>query len=127
MLSVRGSSRVQSMEWPGALWRRLLLTLTVLAFAQASYFTQTHIHIPAAPTGTVALVQPGHGNAPLPDDPAHCPLCQEYLLSGAYFIPPPIILPLPASSAILFPRFARALHFTATISHSWRSRAPPLI
>jgi hypothetical protein len=126
VLAVRGFSRMQSRDWSGALWRRVLLVLTVLAFVQASYVTQTHIHIPAVPAGTAALA-PGHGKAPLPDDPAHCPLCQEYLLSGAFFIPPPVILPVPASVAIAFPRLVRVLHFVATISHGWQGRAPPLI
>jgi hypothetical protein len=127
VLIVRGFSRMQSMGWSGALWRRVLLILTVLVFVQASYVTQTHIHIPAAPAGTAALVQTGHDKAPLPDDPAHCPLCQEYLLSGAYFIPPPVVLPVPASLAIAFPGLIRVFRFVATHSHSWHGRAPPLI
>jgi hypothetical protein len=118
---------MQSMDWSGALWRRVLLVFTVLAFAQASYLTQTHIHIPTVPAGTAALAQTGHGKAPLPDDPAHCPLCQEYLLSGAYCIPPPVILPVPASLAIAFPNLVRLVRFVGTLSHGWQSRAPPLI
>ena len=117
---------MQSMKWPGALWRRVVLVLSVLAFVQASYVTQTHIHIPAVPAGTVTVVQPGHGKAPLPDDPAHCPICQEYLLSGAYFIPPPIVLPLPESVAITLASVVHVSHFVAAFSHSWYGRAPPL-
>jgi hypothetical protein len=127
VLAVRGFWQMQGMDWRGALWRRVLLVLTVLAFVQASYVTQTHIHILPVPAGAAALVQPGHGKVPLPDDPAHCPFCQEYLLSGAYFTPPPIIVPVPASFAIIFPSFARTLRFVATLSHSWYGRAPPLI
>jgi len=127
VLAVRGFSRMQSVDWSGALWRRVLLVLTLLAFGQASYLTQTHIHIPTAPAGTAALAQTGHGKVPLPDDPAHCPLCQEYLLSGAYFIPPPVILPAPTSLAIAFPTLVGVLRFVATLSHSWHGRAPPLI
>lgn len=122
---MRGYSQTRSMERPAAFWRRILLVFTVLAFAQASFVTQTHIHIPAVPATT--LVQPGHGKAPLPDDPAHCPLCQEYLLSGAYFVPPPIILPLPAAATIRLPSLVHASRFVATLSHSWYGRAPPLI
>ena len=126
MLAVRGFSRMQSVDWSGALWRRVLVILMVLAFGEASYVTQTHIHIPAVQTGAATLAHTGHGNAPLPDDPAHCPLCQEYLLSGAYFIPPPIILPAPESLAIVFPSLVRILRFVATCSHGWQGRAPPL-
>src|SRR5579862_2566142 len=106
------------MKWPGALWRRVVFAFTVVAFVQAGYVTQTHIHIPAAPSGPAVLVQTG-GKAPLPDDPAHCPLCREYLLSGAYFIPPPIILPLPVSVAAAFANVVRASRFVAAFSHSW--------
>lgn len=113
------------MKWPGAMWRQVVLALSVLAFLQASYVTQTHIHIPAIPAGTAALVQPGHGKAPL-DDPSHCPICQEYLLSGAYFAPPPIVLPLPASLAIALQNLDRVFLFVAAVSHSWHGRAPPL-
>ena len=124
---MRGLSRIQSMDGSGALWRRVLLVFTVLVFLQASYVTQTHIHIPTVPAGTAALAQTGHGKTPLPDDPAHCPLCQEYLLSGAYFIPAPVILPMPTSLAIALASVVRVPRFVATLSHSWHGRAPPLI
>lgn len=117
---------MQSMKLPGALWRRAVLILSVLAFVQAGYVTQTHIHIPAVPAGTATLVQSGHGKAPL-DDPAHCPICQEYLLSGAYFIPPPIVLPLPVSVATTVAQLVRVARIVAAFSHSWHGRAPPLI
>ena len=117
---------MQSMKWPGALWRRAVLVFTVLAFVQAGYVTQTHIHIPAAPSGSAVSVQNG-GKAPLPDDPAHCPICQEYLLSGAYFTPPPIILPLPTSVAATVANVVHGSRFVAAFSHSWQGRAPPLI
>jgi hypothetical protein len=125
-LPVRRLTRTQSRDRPGAMWRRVLLVFTLLAFVQASFVTQTHIHVPAIPPGGVASVQTGHGNAPFPDDPAHCPFCQEYLLSGAYFIPPPIILPLPASLAVAFQSLDRVFFLVITASHSWRGRAPPL-
>ncbi|HLY04545.1 MAG TPA: hypothetical protein VKR31_02245 [Rhizomicrobium sp.] len=113
------------MKRSGALWRRAVLVFTLLAFVQAGYVTQTHIHIPAAPSGSTISVQTG-GKAPLPDDPAHCPICQEYLLSGAYFTPPPIVLPLPVSVAATLASVVDVSRFVATLSHSWYGRAPPL-
>lgn len=106
----------------GALWRRLLLVLALAAFAQANYLTQTHIHLPPA----FAAAQTGHQKSSPRDDPAHCPLCQEFLLAGAYLAPAPIILPLPADTAVPILFFASALPFVAVSSHAWRGRAPPL-
>jgi len=109
-----------------ALWRRGVLALTLVTFALAGYASQTHIHAPAgSETGEIAVSHSGHGKTPL-DDPAHCPLCQEYLLSGAYLIPAPIILPLPVATEIQGIRPVRDLSFVLAISHSWNSRAPPL-
>lgn len=125
--AVRKASRVLDNDRFGAVWRRLVLAFTLLAFAQASYVTQTHIHIPADAAGGTVLAPAGHGKAPLPDDPAHCPFCQEYLLAGAYLIPPPVVLPLPVSATFQVHRLVRALSFVAAISHSWHGRAPPLI
>ena len=65
------------------LWRRLVLALTLLAFAQAGYVTQTHIH-PQALASRSAAAETQHGKTPARDDPQHCPLCQEYLVAGAY-------------------------------------------
>jgi hypothetical protein len=109
-----------------ALWRRGILALTLVTFALAGYATQTHIHVPAgSETGEVAVSHSGHGKTPL-DDPAHCPLCQEYLLSGAYLIPAPIVLSLPVVAEIQAIRPVHDLSFAVASSHSWNSRAPPV-
>jgi hypothetical protein len=123
---VREISRLSGKEQSGTLWRRIVLAFTLLAFVQAGYATQTHIHIPAVSGSRTVLAPAGHGKAPVPDDPAHCPLCQEYLLAGAYLIPPPVILPLPAGVAFEVERLVCALPFVAAISHSWHGRAPPV-
>jgi hypothetical protein len=109
----------------GAIWRRLVLAFTLIAFAQAGYFTQTHIHIPATLPGNVAFTQISHGKTPAPDDPAHCPYCQEYLLAGAYLVPPPIVLPQPAALGFQAYFLQYALPFVAALSHDWHGRAPP--
>ena len=120
---MRSKRRIRIAELRGrALWRRLLLVLALAAFAQANYLTQTHIHL----TPAVATGQTGHQNSPSRDDPAHCPLCQEFLISGAYLAPAPIVLPLPADAALPIFIFTRALPFVVVSSHAWRGRAPPL-
>lgn len=112
------------------LWRRLLLAFTIAAFAQQSYLTQTHIHIPPALTATgksAALDSGGHGKTPSRDDPAHCPLCQEIVLAGAYLTPVAIVIPLPLLPAFRIELPARELPFIAAASHDWHGRAPPRI
>jgi hypothetical protein len=110
------------------LWRRLLLVFTIAAFAQQSYLTQTHIHIPpalAAGGGGAVLDGAGHGKTPSRDDPAHCPLCQEILLAGAYLTPVAIVILPPLLPAFRIEVPARELPFIAAASHDWHGRAPP--
>jgi hypothetical protein len=107
------------------LWRRVVIALTLLAFAQQSYLTQTHIHVPPALAGEARSGFNGHGNAPSRDDPAHCPLCQEILLAGAYVTPVAIAI-LPPVLAVFLPAISRReLPFIDAASHDWRGRAPP--
>jgi hypothetical protein len=123
---VRRLSQALGMDGFGGIWRRFVLAFTLAAFAQAGYFTQTHIHGAPGLPGSSVLAQSSQGKLPAPDDPAHCPLCQEYLLAGAYLIPPPIILPTPAAAAFEVSSVARLLPYVAVVSHSWHGRAPPL-
>lgn len=108
-----------------ALWVRLLLAFTLVAFAQASYVTQTHIHALDWQTSRSAASPNGHKN-PTPDDPAHCPLCQEYLIAGVYVAPGPVLLPLPLQVAVHIPQLVHDLLFVAVLSHAWYGRGPPL-
>ena len=123
---MRGLSQVLGVDGFGAIWRRLVLAFTLVAFAQAGYVTQTHIHVPAGLPGDPTLAQASHGKVPAPDDPAHCPLCREYLVAGAYLIPPPIVLLPPALAALQVFGISHVLPFVAAASHSWHGRAPPL-
>jgi len=107
------------------LWQRLLMALTLIVFAQSGYVTQTHIHVPVLASSVAGEVS--HGKAPARDDPQHCPLCQEFLLAGAYLLPSPVVLPqpilvavqniIPSKQSLSFVRFA----------HDWQGRAPPRI
>jgi hypothetical protein len=107
------------------LWLRLVLAFTLAAFAQASYVTQTHIHV-ADLHATSSAAGPNEHKNPLRDDPAHCPLCQEFLLAGAYIAPAPVLLPLPTLAAFHIPQHVRELIFVAVFSHAWYGRGPPL-
>ena len=110
------------------LWRRLLLVFTIAAFAQQSYLTQTHIHIPlalAAGGGGAVLGGAGHGKTPLREDPAHCPLCQEFLVAGAFVTPAAIVILPPVLPAFRIALPTRELRFVDASSHSWHGRAPP--
>jgi hypothetical protein len=124
---VRGvSETLRGVRRHNPLWRRLLLALTLLAFGQASYLTQTHLHFPTVPGTSAAPGQSQHRKVPQQDDPAHCPICQEYVVAGAYISPAAIILPIPELTTFAVLQVVRELSFVATASHDWRGRAPPL-
>jgi len=106
-------------------WRWLVVAITLVAFAQASFLTQTHLHSPGLPFSSAAQGQSEHGKAPQRDDPAHCPFCQEYLVAGAYLSPAPVLLPLPVAGVVLTIIAAREFPFLVTLSHAWHGRAPP--
>ena len=125
MRPVRGvSETLRGVRRHSPLWRRLLLALTLLAFAQAGYVTQTHVHVPA-PASKVAG-EKSRDRIPAPDDPQHCPFCQEYLLAGAYLFPAPVVLPLPIVAAVESFLPVREVTWSVRFSHAWRGRGPPL-
>ena len=124
----------------GALRQKLILLGTLAVFVLQSYVVQTHIHFAASPDlGTIAASRhvdvskantastPAHEkdrNAPS-DDPARCPLCQEFLHAGHYLAPAPVLALLltvdVAPKALL-----RAIAVTISpVSHDWHGRAPP--
>lgn len=106
------------------LLRQVVLLFALAAFAQANYLTQTHVHLPAVAAAATSEIP--HDKSPQNDDPAHCPLCQEYLLAGAWVIPAPVVLPLPVTAAFHYFSFRRSIPFVAAASHDWHGRAPPL-
>jgi len=107
------------------LWQRLLMALTLIVFAQSGYVTQTHIHVPVLASSIAGEVS--HGKAPARDDPQHCPFCQEFLLAGAYLLPPPVVLSQPDLVAVQnFIALYQSLSFVR-FAHDWQGRAPPRI
>ena len=118
--------------------RRLFLALTLVAFALQSYVVQTHIHFEGnsdfgfaaagnlSPDGqTVSAQTRNHGPSLPKDDPAHCPICQEFLHAGQYVTPTPIIALL--ITVVVVPiAIIREIAVTLTpVSHDWHGRAPP--
>lgn len=111
------------------LWQRLVVALTLVAFAVAGYATQTHIHPLPAASHVAGQTSPNKApnKAPDRDDPAHCPFCQEYVIAGACITPAPIVLPLPIFAWIQTVVVAREVWSLVRFSHSWQGRAPPRI
>ena len=123
---MRGNPRtVRARHESRPLWQRLLIALTLIAFAQSGYVTQTHIHPPVLVGSHAGEVS--RGKAPARDDPQHCPFCQEFLLAGACLLPPPVVLPLPIVVAVQdFIASHQRLSFVR-FALGWQSRAPPRI
>jgi hypothetical protein len=128
---------------PRSPWARVALALTLAAFTVQSFLIQTHVHFsPAieasfadsggarakwsAPTDRHVSVVPAreHRDAP-DDDPANCPLCQEYLYAGNYVAPAIVMLLLPPADESAVVPETRSLPRVATVSYSWYGRAPP--
>ena len=121
---MRGTSgRLRIKRGARPFWQRLLVTLTLVVFAQAGYLTQTHIH-PAALAGHAAA-EASPNKTPARDDSQHCPICQEYLLAGTYLIPPPLILLVANLGAIQTLVLPDEVLSTVRFSYGWQSRAPP--
>jgi hypothetical protein len=115
----------------GALSRALVL-VTLVAFLGQTYLVQTHIHMPA--TGKPAVVDlldgaaptSDHGKAPLKDDSANCPLCQQFASAGQFVTPAAAAILLPSLSISIIEVAAFVGDFAPPVTHIWRGRAPPL-
>jgi hypothetical protein len=110
-------------------WRRFVVAFMLLALVVQGYATQTHIHKQSSSTVSATLKaggSPKHDNFPVNDDPANCPICQQIIHAGQFVAPAwlvPFLLVLAISkieiATLAVPRFD-------SVSHSWRSRGPPL-
>src|SRR6185437_15594998 len=136
----RGSTRVKAPKRQRFAGARLVVLVTLLAFAIQTYLTQTHIHFSSEgqSSGVHGQLALGGGKVangvpvdrkdryPANEDPANCPLCQELIHAGQFVTPAAAVLFLPslAISVIeLTIRYSPHLH---TVTHIWRGRAPPL-
>jgi hypothetical protein len=128
---------------PAAGWslRGVVAGFALLAFIVQSFATQTHIHVTGqSEQGAIAQqiaaetiaakasasLNREHTPRQPTDDPAHCPLCQEFLLSGAYVAPVVLAIPLPAQVTTPAPLTAVRFVIAEAVSHGWNSRGPPL-
>jgi hypothetical protein len=117
-----GNSERRRMRYGAIVW------LLSLAFLAQSFITQVHIH--GADFGTAAgyskahAVPLAHTKAPVQDGNADCPFCQAIIHAGAFFTPPPIVLPQIACVAIAAP-FAVAVAVAFFPPRPWYSRGPP--
>jgi hypothetical protein len=140
MRAVSHNTAVKRADRPRAVLslRGVITAFALLAFIVQSFATQTHIHIPGQSEqgfGTQEVVAQavaakaslsGEQTPRLPaDDPAHCPLCQEFLLSGAYVTPVILAIPLPAQITTPAPLTAVRFVIAEVVSHGWNSRGPP--
>ena len=108
-----------------------LVLLTLVAFTLQGFLIQTHIHIASAGVPAAADIYDGvpgssHDKYPSKNDPANCPLCQQFTSAGAFVTPAAAAILLPAPSVSVIEVAAHAPAFVASVTHIWRGRAPPL-
>jgi hypothetical protein len=99
--------------------------LVAILLALQAFVVQTHIH----PASTLSVSAPAsaHARPAAPADAqAPCPLCEELALAGHVLPPVPIALVHAAAVTFLFSPRAATADAPRTISHRWRSRAPPI-
>ncbi|HWU25615.1 MAG TPA: hypothetical protein VN154_04365 [Rhizomicrobium sp.] len=109
-------------------WRRVLVGAVLLAFALQSYVVQTHVHFAHYAARPAAAAQKsGHGKAPANDEPANCPLCQEFVHTGQFIAPTAQALLPPTLAISTIALVDLAFAFIHAPSHDWRGRAPPSV
>ncbi len=133
---MKAVSRSHVGKYPGG-WRIIVAWLALIAFAQQSFITQTHIHFAAGPFSSAALAQTDSAKAqkanshstpdkyPSSDDPANCPICQEIAATGHFVMPAAAALTLPAQDIYAATLLLTAPAFRSAPSHGWQGRAPP--
>ena len=113
--------------------------LTLVAFTLQNFLTQTHIHFtPAieralASTDLSKSVSTGarrddRDKYPANGNPANCPICQEMLYAGNYVTPSAAAAPPTLTASLSVPAGLRHIRPpSASASHSWQGRGPPLV
>ena len=142
--TLRATSRMAgrahaSWRTAGLSLRAVISAFVLLAFALSGFATQTHIHVPfesgldfgaqqiaAKNVAGASSLNREHKPSTPADDPSRCPLCQEYLHSGAYVTPIPAVFPLPILTATVAPFLIASKAIVRAVSHDWHGRAPPL-
>ena len=107
--------------------RLLLAGFMAWALFLQAFATESHIHQDGISAAASALTAGGssHHNAPVKDDSAKCPICQQMWRAGQYIAPSwsPLFLLVRSVSTLEIGTFERPL-FTP-VSHIWRGRGPP--
>jgi hypothetical protein len=123
----------------------LVLVAGLLALAIQGFVVQTHIHIAAEvsarasqaqavaadeaafPSAAAVQKQLPADRYPVKEDPANCPLCQEFHGHGQFVMPMAALFALPVTENFtpVVSRHAAPAIFTP--SHHWRGRAPPSV
>jgi hypothetical protein len=128
-----------------ALWRRVLVALTVVAVGLQSYAVQTHMHLLAtaeagvpyhdgkapnwasrADIQRIGVPAKQNNNAP-GDDSSNCPLCQEFFVAGNYVAPAAIAVLPPTLNVAPVVLETPAVSYASVNSHIWQGRAPPTV
>jgi hypothetical protein len=107
---------------------RLAITLiALLAFTLQSYVTQIHIH--GAIWKTTSTLDAGKTQQPdkIPagDDQNSCPICQVIAHAGQFVTPSVVVIALPTLAAFHIAVDKDTTIVMHSVSHSWKSRAPP--
>jgi hypothetical protein len=107
---------------------RTSLVLLLLALLVQGTVVQTHLHFAQQALSLATAPSDRQPHASTPDTtgrPAHCPLCKEAAMAGAYVLPPPVILPPPPAPVRWIAVAAMAEFGLLAPAHAWQSRAPP--
>ncbi len=119
----RGDGLAGARAFPSILGFLLLLCLLVQGTA-----VQTHLHFTRQPTSLTAGPNDRLAKVLKTDEgrpAAHCLLCQEAAMAGAYVTPPAIVLPSPPALVLWTDMAALAAFGLARSAPGWWSRAPP--
>ncbi len=109
-------------------WRKALVLLALVAFTLQTYVVQTHVHFAHDGAQLAASsVKGSHTKTPASDDPANCPICQEFLHAGQFITPAAQSLLPPTLAVSTIALVDTALPFIRAPSHGWRGRAPPTL
>ena len=113
----------------------LLLWIALLALAIQIFVIQTHIHgtvfaaarDSVSESGATPTALPNHPDRfPIGDDPANCPLCQEFAHFSQFTHSVAVHAAPLLSSAIVFRVFNESRSVLTATTHSWYGRAPPI-
>jgi hypothetical protein len=124
MLRIGEKARRQSGAPARKGWRDVVMFALLAVFTLQTYVFQTHIHA-AGDHAVKADSRDHHDRFPPGDDPASCPLCQEFLHSGQFITPQALVLLPPMLAVSTLQHVDAALPHVEAPSHDWRGRAPP--